>query len=386
MKKIIFILIIYLTYISLGLPDSLLGVTWPEMQSDFPVQQSAAGIISMTVAACGVLSSLQTARLTRKLGTGKLVFTSVLLTSLGLAGFALSRHFYFLLIVALPLGLGAGAIDTSLNNYVSANLKAYHMNWLHAFWGVGATAGPLIMGFTLRSQFSWRVGYAVIAGIQLLIALVLFFSLPMWQSESTVRAQEDSLSLTPSLFKKNKAIGYSLLSFLIYVSIEGVVFLWGSTYLINIKDLTPATASFILSIFFTSLTLGRVASGFVTFWLSNQKILYLSMVLLIAGIGATAFGTNALLYIGLALIGLGCAAIFPTMMHETPRRFGDQLSSSIIGLQVASGSVGIIAVPPLLGVVFQSIGIDLFPVFLAVLTLMLFVLTVLIDRTHQKNL
>lgn len=380
MKKLFFILIIYLTYISLGLPDSLLGVTWPEMINDFPVEQSAAGLISMAVAVCTVISSLQTPRLLKKIGTGNLIFTSVLLTSVGLTGFSLSQHFYFLLIAAIPLGFGAGAIDTSLNDYVSVNLEAYHMNWLHAFWGIGATMGPLIMGFTLRSQFSWRMGYVIIAVIQVLIALVLFLSLPSWKKDKEVQTGTHKESFSIPALIKDRGILYSFLAFLVYVSLEGTVFLWGSTYLITSKDLTPSTASFILSIFFTSLTLGRILSGFVTFWLSNQKMLYVSFGILLLGIIAMMFGSTALLYLGLGLIGLGCAAIFPTMMHETPRRFGEAKSSSVIGVQIASGSIGITTLPPLFGVLFQNISMELFPVFLILLTLMLSVLTVRIEK------
>ncbi|MCC5893908.1 MAG: MFS transporter [Alkalibacterium sp.] len=380
MKKLFFILIIYLTYISLGLPDSLLGVTWPEMIHDFPVEQSAAGLISMSVAVCTVISSLQTPRILKKIGTGNLIFTSVLLTSIGLIGFSLSQSFYFLLIAAVPLGFGAGAIDTSLNDYVSVNLEAYHMNWLHAFWGIGATMGPLIMGFTLRSQFSWRMGYFIIAGLQLFIALVLFLSLPLWKKDKELQTRADTPSFSiPSLIK-DKGIVFSLLAFLVYVSLEGTVFLWGSTYLITIKDLTPATASFILSIFFTSLTLGRILSGFVTFWLSNQKMLYASCGILLLGILAMTIGSTVLLYTGLGFIGLGCAAIFPTMMHETPRRFGEDKSSSVIGLQVASGYIGITTLPPLFGVLFQTISMQLFPLFLVLLTLVLVALTIGIEK------
>jgi len=262
LKKLFFILIIYLTYISLGLPDSLLGVTWPIMVLDFQVEQSAAGLISMAVAVCTVISSLQTPRILKKIGTGNLILTSVLLTSIGLIGFSLSQHFYFLLIAAIPLGFGAGAIDTSLNDYVSVNLEAYHMNWLHAFWGIGATMGPLIMGFTLRSQFSWRIGYLIIAGLQVLIALILFLSLPLWKKDKIMKTGADKQSFSFHALIRDRGILYSLIAFLVYVSLEGTVFLWGSTYLITIKDLTPSTASFILSIFFTSLTLGSILSGF----------------------------------------------------------------------------------------------------------------------------
>lgn len=380
MKKLLFIFIIYLTYISLGLPDSLLGVTWPEMVHDFPVEQSAAGLISMAVAVCTVISSLQTPRILRKIGTGNLIFFSVLLTSIGLIGFSLSQYFYFLLIAAIPLGFGAGAIDTSLNDYVSVNLEAYHMNWLHAFWGIGATMGPLIMGFTLSNQLSWRRGYFIIAGLQLLIALILFTSLPLWKKDKVTQTASDKPSYSIPVLIKEKGIVFSLLAFLVYVSLEGTVFLWGSTYLITIKNLTPSTASFILSIFFTSLTVGRILSGFVTFWLSNQKMLYASFGILLLGILSLAFGSTVLLYLGLGLIGLGCAAIFPTMMHETPRRFGEGKSSSVIGLQVASGYIGITTLPPLFGVIFQNVSMQLFPVFLVILTLILSVLTIGIEQ------
>lgn len=383
MRKLLFIFIIYLTYISLGLPDSLLGVTWPEMVHDFSVEQSAAGLLSMAVAICTVISSLQTPRIVKSFGTGNLIFTSVLLTSIGLIGFSMSQNFYFLLIAGIPLGFGAGAIDTSLNDYVSVNLEAYHMNWLHAFWGIGATMGPLIMGFTLRSQFSWRTGYFIIAGLQLLIALILFLSLPLWKKDRLIQDKKDNQSFSMSLLIKDAGIVYSLLSFLIYVSLEGTVFLWGSTYLISTKNLAPSTASFILSIFFTSLTLGRILSGFVTFWLSNQKVLYVSFAVLLLGILSMAFGTHFLLYLGLSLIGLGCAAIFPTMMHETPRRFGEKKSSSVIGLQVASGYIGITIFPPLFGVLFQNISMQLFPVFLVLFTILLTGLTIAIEKKSQ---
>lgn len=383
MRKLLFIFIIYLTYISLGLPDSLLGVTWPEMVHDFSVEQSAAGLLSMAVAICTVISSLQTPRIVKSFGTGNLIFTSVLLTSIGLIGFSMSQNFYFLIIAGIPLGFGAGAIDTSLNDYVSVNLEAYHMNWLHAFWGIGATMGPLIMGFTLRSQFSWRTGYFIIAGLQLLIALIIFLSLPLWKKDRLIQDKKDNQSFSMSLLIKDAGIVYSLLSFLIYVSLEGTVFLWGSTYLISTKNLAPSTASFILSIFFTSLTLGRILSGFVTFWLSNQKVLYVSFTVLLFGILSMAFGTHFLLYLGLSLIGLGCAAIFPTMMHETPRRFGEKKSSSVIGLQVASGYIGITIFPPLFGVLFQDISMQLFPVFLVLFTILLTGLTVAIEKKAQ---
>ncbi|WP_034537710.1 MFS transporter [Carnobacterium inhibens] len=381
MRNIIFIFIIYITYISLGLPDSLLGVAWPDMVGEFHVTYSAVGIISMAIAVCTVISSLQTIRITQKTGTGKLVLSSILLTAMGLIGFAFTKNFFLLIVAALPLGFGAGAIDTSVNNYVSSNLKAYHMNWLHAFWGMGATLGPIIMGVVLDNHFSWRNGYLIIGSIQLILAFILLFSLPLWkQNEQKVAIEPNKSKLSFGALLKQKGVMWSLLSFLFYVGIEGTIFLWGSSYLVEIKSVTAASASFILSLFFASITLGRIISGFVTFWLSNPKLLLLSESILLIGICTVAIGRGSILYIGFILIGLGCAAIFPTMMHETPERFGARNSGAIIGFQVAFGYVGVTILPPLLGILFQRVSMNLFPLFLVGFVLILIVVTLLIEK------
>lgn len=381
MRKFAFIFIIYAAFISLGLPDSLLGVAWPEMVGEFHVAYSAAGIISMTISICTVIASLQTARITRKMGTGKLVLGSVLLTVIGLIGFAFTQNFYLLILAALPLGLGAGAIDTSLNDYVAVNLKPHHMNWLHAFWGVGATMGPMIMGVVLNNHYSWRNGYMIIGGIQLMLVLILFFSLPLWkQNKQKASKESDDRTTSFGAVIKQKGVFFALLSFFFYVGLEGVIFLWGSSYLIEVKSLSVGTASFIVSIFFASLTIGRMISGFITFWLSNQKLLLYSEIALLLGIFIVAFGAGSVLFAGFILIGLGCAAIYPTMMNETPRRFGERNSSSIIGFQVALGSVGIMVIPPFIGVIFQSFTMSLFPVFLMVFAFILLGATIVIDK------
>ncbi|MDN5372100.1 MAG: hypothetical protein PWR19_1146 [Carnobacterium sp.] len=381
MRNIIFIFIIYITYISLGLPDSLLGVAWPDMVGEFHVTYSAVGIISMAIAVCTVISSLQTIRITQKTGTGKLVLSSILLTAMGLIGFAFTKNFFLLIVAALPLGFGAGAIDTSVNNYVSSNLKAHHMNWLHAFWGMGATIGPIIMGVVLDNHFSWRNGYLIIGSIQLILAFILLISLPLWkQNEQKVAIEPDKSKLSFGALLKQKGVLWSLLSFLFYVGIEGTIFLWGSSYLVEVKSVTAASASFILSLFFASITLGRIISGFVTFWLSNPKLLLLSESILLIGICTVAIGRGSILYIGFILIGLGCAAIFPTMMHETPERFGARNSGAIIGFQVAFGYVGVTILPPLLGILFQRVSMNLFPLFLVGFVLILIVVTLLIEK------
>lgn len=231
MRNILLIFIIYATFISLGLPDSLLGVTWPKMVGEMHVAYSAVGIISMTVAICTVISSLQTTRINRKIGTGKLVLGSVLLTAIGLIGFAFSQNFFLLIVAALPLGFGAGAIDTSVNDYVAANLKAHHMNWLHAFWGVGATIGPIIMGVVLNNDFSWRNGYFIIGSIQLALVFILFFSLPLWKQNKQKETEKTDVSTTSISLKsvwKHTGVLLSLLSFVFYVGLEGTIFCGGA--------------------------------------------------------------------------------------------------------------------------------------------------------------
>src|SRR5690606_425839 len=218
------------------------------MVGEMHVAYSAVGIISMTVAICTVISSLQTTRINRKIGTGKLVLGSVLITAIGLIGFAFSQNFFLLIVAALPLGFGAGAIDTSVNDYVAANLKARHMNWLHAFWGIGATLGPMIMGVALNNDFSWRTGYLIIGGIPQMIVCILFCSLPLWK-ENHIKVPKESGERTTSPVSvwTQRGVLLALISFVFYVGLEGTIFLWGSSYLIEVKSLTVATASFILS-------------------------------------------------------------------------------------------------------------------------------------------
>jgi len=386
MRQLIFLLIIYLTFISLGLPDSLLGVAWPKMVGEFGVAYSMAGILSMTIAISTVISSLQTMQITKKIGTGRLVLASVLLTSIGLIGFAFTQNFLLLIVAAIPLGLGAGVIDSSLNDYVAVNFKAHHMNWLHAFWGVGATTGPIIMGFVLNQHFSWRNGYLIIGLIQVLVVIILFLSLPLWkQNEKKTEKESEESTTSIKTVLKQKGVLFSLLSFVFYVGVEGIIFLWGSSYLIEIKSFSIATASFIISLFFASLTVGRILSGFITFWLSNQKLLYISEISLLIGILVVAVGAGTFMYIGFILVGFGCAAIFPTMMHETPRRFGVKNSSTIMGVQVASGYVGITILPPLVGFIFQGLSMNLFPLFLFIFTLVLLGATIAIEKLKEQG-
>lgn len=385
-KKLIFLLIIYLTFISLGLPDSLLGVSWPEMARNFSVPYSAAGIISMTISICTILSSLSTMKLVAKLGTGKLVLLSVLATAIGIVGIGFTQNYAFLIFFALPMGLGAGAIDTSLNQYVALHFRAHHMNWLHAFWGIGATLGPITMGAVMRGGHSWRFGYWIIGGIQLFLVAVLFFSLPLWEEEKKTgknKSNQSNLKFVDAF--KIPGVPFALLSFIFYVGTEATIGLWGSSFLIDIKGISVSSASFIVSIFYASLTVGRILSGFITFWLSNKKLLIISELSLLVGIIIIGIGSGSMLYLGFALIGLGCAAIFPTMLHETPKRFGDQNSGVIMSLQLALAYVGTTLLPPLLGVLTQTYSMSLFPIFLFIYGIILLTATIIIEKIQKSR-
>lgn len=394
MKKAgIFLLIIYMTFISLGLPDSVLGVAWPTMHGEFGVRASAAGVITMIISAGTIISSLNTNRLIRWFGIGKVVLISVLLTATALVGCGLSGNFAFLMILAIPLGLGAGAIDTSLNDYVALNFRAHHMNWLHAFWGIGATLGPIIMGSILQNDFSWRTGFYTLGGIQFAIVLLLVYSLPFWKSTSPATTQEKTDSEKAEKSEKQSMLAtlkrpgviFSVLSFIFYVGIEGSMGLWGSSFLIGEKGLSVGIASFVVSTYYASLTVGRILSGFLTFRMSNKKILYLSETLLLVGILSLFIFDGTLAAIGFVFTGLGSAAIFPTMLHETPVRFGKKYSAGVMSVQIGLSYVGTILLPPLLGVLGENFSMAVFPICLLLFGLILFGSTYRITLLQKEN-
>lgn len=387
-KMFLFLLVIYLTFISLGLPDSVLGTAWPVIYPEFQVSSGAAGAIAMVVAVCTVISSLQTATLVQRFGTARLVILSVLLTAVGLLGFALTQMYYFFILFAVPLGLGAGAIDTALNDYVALHFKAHHMNWLHGFWGIGATLGPMIMGAVLLNEWSWRSGYLLLDGIQLAIIVALLFSLPLWKMRE--EAQQVIKADTPSRLSIRKTLRipgvlYSVLSFIFYVGIEASIGLWGSSYLIAEKGISVGYAGFIVSAYYASLTVGRMISGFLTFRFSNRFILYLSEGLLLTGLaGIFLLGKNVVI-IGFLLTGLGSAAIFPTMLHETPRRFGNTNSGAVMGVQIGLAYIGTAGLPFLLGIAGEMFSMVILPLVLFIFGLVLLIATIGIERLTGRK-
>lgn len=362
--------IIYLAFISLGLPDALLGSVWPTMYREFGVPVSYAGIISMIIAIGTVISSLQSDRITRKFGTGAVTAVSVLITAGALLGFSLSHSFIMLCIWAVPYGLGAGNVDASINNYVALNYVSRHMSWLHCMWGVGASLGPYIMGFALTGGQGWNMGYRYIAILQIILTFILLISLPLWKKNTRqINPDSDSELLKEPLSLKQivavPGVKEIMLSFFCYCALEQTVGLWASSYLVLHRGMSSETAASFAGLFFIGITIGRGISGFLTMGLSNTQMIRLGQGILLTGILALMMPLGETVsLIGLILIGLGCAPIYPGIIHSTPVHFGVDKSQAIIGVQMASAYIGTCIMPPLFGLIANHIGVSLFPVYL----------------------
>ena len=368
----ILLLIIYLSFISLGLPDGLLGAAWPSIYQEFSVPVSYAGIISMIIAFGTIISSLQSDRLTRTLGTGKVTAISVSMTAAALFGFSLSRSMAGLCLWAIPYGLGAGGVDAALNNYVALHYESRHMSWLHCMWGVGATIGPYVMGFMLTGGMGWPAGYRAVGVIQLVLAVILFGSLPLWKRRTNPRAVSadglggEALSLREVIsIPGAKEI---MVCFFCYCALEQTTGLWASSYLTLHEGVPAVTAAGFASMFFIGITIGRGISGFITMKLIDRQMIRLGQAII--GIGILILllplGAKASLA-GLIIIGMGCAPVYPCIIHSTPDHFGAENSQAVIGVQMASAYIGILLMPPLFGLLADKISSGLLPVFLLIL-------------------
>lgn len=379
--------VIYLSFISLGLPDSLLGSAWPAMYSEFGVPVSYAGIISMIIAAGTILSSLQSHRLTRKLGTGKVTAISVAMTAVALFGFSFSNSFWILCFWVIPYGLGAGSVDASLNNYVALNYASRHMSWLHCMWGVGASLGPYIMGYAMTGGQGWNSGYGYIAVLQIVLTIILIFSLPLWKNRAEEKNADDVNAKTLTLKEIIKISGAKeiMITFVCYCALEQTTGLWASSYLTLHKGISADKAASFASMFFIGITIGRAFSGFITMKLSDSKMIRL-------GQGVAAIGIITLMLpfgeyislIGLIMIGLGCAPIYPCIIHSTPEYFGADKSQAIIGVQMASAYIGTLLMPPIFGLIAEYINVSLYPVYLFIV--MIFMVVMHEALLRKKNI
>ena len=374
--------IIYLSFISLGLPDALLGAAWPNMYPQFQVPVSYAGIISMIIALGTIISSLQSDRLTRKFGTGKVTAVSVGITALALWGFSISHSFILLCLWAIPYGLGAGSVDASINNYVALHYSSKHMSWLHCMWGVGATLGPYIMGAVLTGGATWNTGYRIISVLQIALTAVLIFSLPKWKGQNTSSGETvhgKALSLKEILaIPGAKAV---MICFFCYCAIESTTMLWASSYLHLAKGVDAKTAASFAGMFCIGITIGRGISGFIAMKLKDYQMIRMGQAIILTGIIVMIlpFGKTVSL-IGFSLIGLGCAPVYPCIIHSTPSHFGAERSQAIIGVQMASAYVGTCLMPPLFGLIANHISIRLLPVYLLILLALMVYMHELLER------
>lgn len=365
------LVIIYLAFISLGLPDSLLGSAWPSMYPEFHVPVSYAGIISMIIAAGTIVSSLQSDRLTRRLGTGKVTVISVAMTAAALLGFSISKSFWIVCIWAIPYGLGAGSVDAALNHYVALHYKSRHMSWLHCMWGVGATLGPYLMGYALSGGNGWNGGYRFVGIIQIILTAILWFSLPLWKGkkpERTGAAASENKALSLGEIIKIPGAKEVMICFFCYCAVEHTTILWASSYLTIYKGVSAEIAAGFASVFFIGITAGRAVCGFITMKLNDTQMIRLGQVFIALGVLTMLLpGNQALSLLGFALIGLGCAPIYPSIIHATPDHFGADKSQAIIGVQMASAYAGSCFMPPLFGLIANHIAVALLPVYLLII-------------------
>ena len=376
------IAIIYVSFISLGLPDALLGASWPIMQIEFHVPVSYAGWISLIIAIGTVVSSLMADRLIKWMNSGKITAISTAVTAVALFGFSVSTEFWQLCLWAIPYGLGAGCVDAALNNYVAIHYASRHMSWLHCMWGLGASIGPYIMGAALVGGMHWSSGYSIICVIQLSLAAALFLTLPLWKSSgSNADAPSVRKPLTLKQIVDLKGAKEVMLAFFCYCGLEQCCILWGSSYFVMVNGLDEDTAASLASIFMLGLTFGRFVSGFVTYKLNDTNMIRLGQGIIVAGVLAMVLplGIYATV-VGMVLMGLGCAPIYPCIIHSTPAHFGEENSQAIIGVQMASAYVGICVIPPLFGVLADFVGAHLLPGYLAAILALMILMSEKLNR------
>lgn len=382
--------IIYLAFISLGLPDSLAGAGWPVMHADLGVPVSYAGLLTMIIAAGTIVSSLQSDRLTRRFGAGLVTAVSVGMTAVALLGFSFSGSFWLLLIWAIPYGLGAGAVDAALNNYVALHYSSKHMNWLHCFWGVGASISPFIMSHALTGGLGWSGGYRIVGIIQIVLVALLFLSLPLWGRVNQAHPEHapegsDGAPSRPLGLAGTLRLGGApmlLIAFFAYCAIEGTFILWSATFLVQEREVAPATAAAFASLYLLGITVGRFLGGFVADHLGDRQLIRIGIATVAAGVVMVALPleSDVLALAGLVVAGLGSAPIYPAIIHSTPANFGRENSQAVIGIQMASAYLGMTLMPPLFGALSGWLGMWLFPLYAGLLVALMLVMSEWLNR------
>lgn len=380
--------IIYLAFISLGLPDSLLGSAWPVMQGELGVPLSFAGILSMIIAGGTIVSSLLSDRLTRKFGAGLVTAVSVLLTAAALFGFSISHSFFILCLFAIPYGLGAGAVDAALNNYVALHYSSRHMSWLHCFWGVGVSISPYIMSACLTGGANWNSGYRIVSLLQIVLTVILFLSLPLWKKRTSPGdSEETAVALSLPQIVRIPGVKYILLAFFGYCAMESTAGLWASSYLVMTKGIAAETAARYASLYYLGITFGRFVSGFVADRIGDRNMIRIGLGIILLGIAAVwlPVGIDLIGLCGLVVIGFGCAPVYPSVIHATPTNFGKEHSQAIVGIQMASAYCGSTFMPPLFGLIAQYVNVALYPVYLAIFAVLMIFMTEALNRTISRR-
>ena len=388
------IAIIYLSFVSLGLPDSLLGSAWPTMSAQFGAPIGYAGIVSAVIGVGTVVSSLMSDRLTSRFGAGLVTAVSTALTALALLAFSFSTQFWMLVLFAVPYGLGAGGVDAALNNYVALHLKSRHMSWLHCMWGVGASVSPYIMSFALTGGLGWDVGYMIVAAVQAALTLVIFFSLPVWkkvaaQNEPRKPAAADGMKEVRAkgltfrqVFAIRGAATY-FICFFCYCALEQSSMLWASSYMIAHNGFSEEFAAMLASMFFIGITVGRGLNGFLTFRFSDRTLIRCGYVLVAIGVVLTAMPADWLTITGFVAVGLGCAPVYPGIIHSTPALFGVENSQAVVGMEMAFAYIGGLA-SPLFGIIAGAWTTQILPAYVGVFLVIMIIMHEITARLTAK--
>ena len=380
--------LIYICFISLGLPDSLLGSAWPMLHTELNVPVSFAGIISMIISVGTIISSLMCDHIQRKYGTGRITAISIAMTAVALFGFSMSTEFWMLVLWAVPYGLGAGGVDAVLNNYVALHYKSQHMSWLHCMWGLGASISPYIMSFSLIRLNSWNHGYLIVSVIQIVLSAFIFTSLPLWNKAEKLSVEniEIECAAPPLTLKEVFSIAGAIpcfLAFFGYCALEMTTSLWASSYLVETRGISPEAAAGFASMYYIGITVGRGINGFLAMKFSDRFLVRLGLGIIGTGILLVILPFHSVLaLIGFVVMGLGSAPVYPCIMHMTPDIFGKDKSQRMIGMQMAFAYMGFLTVPPLFGVIANHISIALLPAFALIL---LITITIMHEMLLKKT-
>lgn len=385
---ILLIALIYLAFISLGLPDGLLGAGWPVMVGELSVPLSYAGIISMIISAGTIVSALLSDRLTRRFGAGLVTAVSVALTAGALLGFSVSGQFWLLCLLSVPYGLGAGAVDAALNNYVAVHYSSKYMSWLHCFWGLGATFGPYIMGWAIGAGHGWRTGYGTVGIIQVAMTALLFVTLPIWKKQLTAGEGEETgapVGLVQAL--KIPGVKSVLLAFCAYCALESVAFLWSGSFLVEYRGMDPELGANFAALFYIGMTVGRFLSGFIADRVRDENMIRLGSGGMVIGLVLLALPVESDIpaLAGLLILGLGAAPVYPSIIHSTPAHFGKENSQAIVGIQMASAYTGMTLMPPIFGLIGQYVSLGTFPWFMAIFLVIMVLLLEKVNRFCSKK-